>query len=259
MITFFRKMRQNLLNKDQKETSISPIVKYFLYTIGEILLVMIGILLALQVNNWNEDRKADALQEQYLQRLIIDLEKDLIFLENEVKVIEERNQSILDFTTVLKNEDSSSEQMLMTAERFFESGWFVPIFSPAQSTFDDLTSTGQLNIIKNVKLRDQLTALYKEYEGVKAGFKMNNEWLNAIDIKITSETDALQYDPRTKKHFEKIESIEDLKINKSIYQRSAASHDWANQSALRDFKKLNQLVKGVLDDLRSNVTILNKN
>jgi len=52
MIKFFRKIRQNLL-EDNKTG------KYFKYAIGEIVLVVIGILIALQINNWNENRKAE--------------------------------------------------------------------------------------------------------------------------------------------------------------------------------------------------------
>ena len=50
MISFFRKIRQNIL-KQGKTT------RYFKYALGEILLVVIGILIALQINNWNEARK----------------------------------------------------------------------------------------------------------------------------------------------------------------------------------------------------------
>jgi hypothetical protein len=50
MIKFFRKIRQNMFTKNKTGT-------YFKYTIGEIVLVMIGILLALQVSNWNQERK----------------------------------------------------------------------------------------------------------------------------------------------------------------------------------------------------------
>ena len=52
MINFFRKIRKQLANENKFQ-------KYFRYAFGEILLVVIGILIALQVNNWNENRKQD--------------------------------------------------------------------------------------------------------------------------------------------------------------------------------------------------------
>ena len=58
MIKFFRKIRQNLLSEGKT-------AKYLKYAIGEIVLVVIGILIALQINNWNENRKA-RMQEQIL-------------------------------------------------------------------------------------------------------------------------------------------------------------------------------------------------
>ncbi|MBT8297287.1 MAG: hypothetical protein KJO52_03060, partial [Maribacter sp.] len=58
MIKFFRKIRQNLLSEGKTG-------KYFKYAIGEIVLVVIGILIALQINNWNEERKR-LKQEQVL-------------------------------------------------------------------------------------------------------------------------------------------------------------------------------------------------
>ncbi|NNF33992.1 MAG: hypothetical protein HKN68_07780, partial [Saprospiraceae bacterium] len=58
--------------------------KYFKYAIGEILLVVIGILIALQVNNWNENRKQNALKELQLQNLESDLKADVIHLDDEI-------------------------------------------------------------------------------------------------------------------------------------------------------------------------------
>jgi len=71
MIKFFRKIRQNLLMENKTS-------KYFKYAIGEIILVMIGILLALQVNNWNENRKKETLKNEYKIALINDFTKDTI-------------------------------------------------------------------------------------------------------------------------------------------------------------------------------------
>lgn len=71
MLKFFRKIRQNLLSEGKT-------TKYFKYAIGEIALVMIGILLALQVNNWNENRKKETLKDEYKTALINDYTKDTI-------------------------------------------------------------------------------------------------------------------------------------------------------------------------------------
>ena len=70
MIKFFRKIRQKMI-KDNK------VSKYLLYAIGEIALVMIGILLALQVNTWNENKKANVKFNQLLVNVFNDLEVDL--------------------------------------------------------------------------------------------------------------------------------------------------------------------------------------
>ncbi|MCK0180637.1 DUF6090 family protein, partial [Flavobacteriaceae bacterium S0862] len=70
MIKFFRKIRQNLLSEGKTG-------KYLKYAIGEIVLVVIGILMALQINNWNENRKDETRRKLLLNNLKIDLEQDL--------------------------------------------------------------------------------------------------------------------------------------------------------------------------------------
>ena len=69
MIKFFRRIRQRLLTENKFS-------KYLLYAIGEIILVVIGILIALSINNWNEDRKESLIEKNYLRRLLADLEND---------------------------------------------------------------------------------------------------------------------------------------------------------------------------------------
>jgi hypothetical protein len=62
MIKFFRKIRFNLM--EQNKTS-----RYFKYAIGEIILVVIGILIALQINNWNESRKSKTFETEILTQI----------------------------------------------------------------------------------------------------------------------------------------------------------------------------------------------
>jgi len=91
MIKFFRKIRQNLLLEGKTS-------KYFKYAIGEIVLVVIGILIALQINNWNEERKAAEKSELLLKQV----HKELIFNINKAsKVIEQyrsKNNLVYDVT-----------------------------------------------------------------------------------------------------------------------------------------------------------------
>ena len=70
MLRFFRQIRQRLIT-DNKFS------KYLLYAVGEIILVMIGILLALQVNNWNQEQEQQKAIKRYLVSLVKDLEMDL--------------------------------------------------------------------------------------------------------------------------------------------------------------------------------------
>jgi hypothetical protein len=70
MITLFRRFRQRLLSENKFS-------KYFIYALGEIILVVIGILIALQINNWNENRKGKQSLNAIYDLVISDLESDL--------------------------------------------------------------------------------------------------------------------------------------------------------------------------------------
>ena len=75
MISFFRKIRWRLARENQ-------FLKYTRYAIGEIVLVVIGILIALQINNWNEERKFRKEERDYLKRLVSENKDDLETFKN---------------------------------------------------------------------------------------------------------------------------------------------------------------------------------
>ena len=79
MIKLFRNIRQNLLSEGKTS-------KYLKYAIGEIVLVVIGILIALQINNWNSERQTkietEAKRQSNLQEIYNDLKKDVITIDN---------------------------------------------------------------------------------------------------------------------------------------------------------------------------------
>ena len=75
MIKFFRRIRQRLLSENKFS-------KYLLYAIGEIILVVIGILIALYINNHNEELKSEAQLQQYIEKLIVSFENDMTKMDN---------------------------------------------------------------------------------------------------------------------------------------------------------------------------------
>ena len=78
MIKFFRKIRQNLLSEGKTG-------KYMKYAVGEIILVVIGIIIALQINNWNEDRKALKAAKIHLNNLVDAIRDDSIVYANHLE------------------------------------------------------------------------------------------------------------------------------------------------------------------------------
>ena len=74
MLKYFRRTRQKLFVEGSAK-------RYFFYAVGEIILVVIGILIALQINNWNENRKDKILEKEYLNRLLSDIEFDQQWLK----------------------------------------------------------------------------------------------------------------------------------------------------------------------------------
>lgn len=78
MLRFFRHIRQKLLQQNR-------VTRYLVYALGEILLVVIGILIALQVNNWNESQKQNRKKNQALTIIISNLESDLEILSTNIR------------------------------------------------------------------------------------------------------------------------------------------------------------------------------
>ena len=227
MINFLRNIRRKLIE-------IGNLNKYLIFAVGEILFVMIGILLALQVNNWNEARKEAKTESIYLERLLSELKLDTLYFSNEIQGYKTNNQIIEDFSAAINNDNSQDSILLGLANEFFRIGWVMPTFSPSTSTFDDLSSTGNLRVITNTSLRGDIVNLYHHYRDVRDGFRVNHDWLTPIDALLTSQFSGLKYDNRTAFLYPSqsfSERMNELRKDREIYIRNASNHYWTNQSS----------------------------
>jgi len=161
MIKFFRKIRYDLMEKNKTG-------KYLKYALGEILLVMIGILLALQVSNWNNNRIERTKEANYIENINKEFKSNRAQLDSAVfyhqKVFSNTtkilNLAPIDVNTF--NKDSLSFYIYETINH--------NTFNPQQSTINSLTNTSSFEIISNLELRgllqkwDELVEDYCEEE-----------------------------------------------------------------------------------------------
>ena len=136
--------------------------KYFKYAIGEIALVMIGILLALQVNNWNEGRKQLKLEKRYLSELVLDLQSDSLkisYLKNRSNHQLRAKQKLTEYFN--KNKVYPTDSL----SEFFQLQWqSIFSFDPITTTLDEMKSTGNIGVIQNLDLRRKILKVYNDYK-----------------------------------------------------------------------------------------------
>ncbi|WP_370476985.1 DUF6090 family protein [Tamlana flava] len=184
MIKFFRRIRLNLLSEGKTG-------KYLKYAIGEIILVVIGILIALQVNNWNNKRIDNKLEKEYLSRLISELNSDIEYfkdLQSSFKAKQERMDRILG---IWKSQNLFIEDSIQYINDFISAGDISPWYNEP-TTWTQLIQTGDLKIIKNQKVVDSLFSFYSKLKKSAVNyndytFKLVNEarknWVIPFTVK----------------------------------------------------------------------------
>ena len=242
MINFFRKLRQELASQNN-------IAKYLRYAIGEILLVVIGILIALQVNNWNENRISGIQESMYLKRLLIENKEDLVTFKSNISDLSKGIQTIEAFSSALKNSDLPDSLLILSANNYFKYGSIYPIFTSSTSTFDDLSSTGNLKIIRNTLLRDKLVKHYAKHKQVAERIRIGKEWALPVDAPFTYEHNIMRFDPFSAFLFPaESESVlaKELRTNKIDYINNTAAHFWIDNDAIMYLKILVQETEDIV-------------
>ena len=163
--------------------------RYLKYAIGEIILVVIGILIALQVSNWNQDRIEANIINSYCLKLEEELNQELIYYKDFLKQIQELREKQIRCLTILKTNEVENLDELKANLGAFGTGWTSQI---SMEIFDEFKEKGFLSNLKDSELKEKLKTL------------------NQIILKLNKmdEYIATQYDSR-------IEGFFNLNINYS--------------------------------------------
>jgi len=150
MISLFRKIRQKLLSQNQ-------VTRYLIYAIGEIILVVIGIFIAIQANNWNVARIQQRELAFELKKLTENLKQDIIelefLLEDNISIASDLDSSLI----ILKSPSDYTKAHFL--QKFFPINQTVN-FNSSKISFNNLSASGKLQAIKNEALIDSLFQYY---------------------------------------------------------------------------------------------------
>ena len=153
MLRFFSKIRFKLAAENK-------VGKYLRYAIGEILLVVIGILIALQINNWNEARKDQMRLKNHYEELLNELNGDRDRLKEIIEVVRNLNDRTFDISEFI-NAAKSKTDTARIADDLLACEPYV-FFSISRSAYTTLLSSGDIQLIKNAQLKNALSIYHDQ-------------------------------------------------------------------------------------------------
>jgi hypothetical protein len=231
MIKFFRKIRQNLLSEGKTG-------KYLKYAIGEIVLVVIGILIALQINNWNENRKTDSIKQSYYSQIIFDLDKETKNIEERVMYLDSGITSVDHYFELMKTPNLNTTQILDKLQKVKLNFDYIAFNA---NTIESLESTGDIKLLPE-KIRNLLIELKRKQDLISSRAKGNyGNYLNGYEKADELGFRRIQYSNP---------SVKDLDIEKNIpkiiltMEAAISLKNYTDKSIRKSF---NELLKDISD------------
>ncbi|MDT0559546.1 DUF6090 family protein [Ichthyenterobacterium sp. W332] len=238
MIKFFRKIRQKMLTENKYS-------KYLIYAIGEIVLVVIGILIALGINNWNEEGKLNNKRQQYYNQLISDINKDIEITTNIITKFKTHNQQYLDNLNNYTNKDITLSELLNNYRQIKLKAYQIRFNS---STMTSLISSGDIELLEP-KLRNKLIDLGRLQELTIKDFDFTNNGASGIVQNISSMIGSVPL----QKNLEKHNSLNELRMKNNMSQLVLAyegAHNWiylAQKDAIEGLEEMEKELREITE------------
>ena len=211
--------------------------KYFKYAIGEIILVVIGILIALQINNWNENNKLEAKTQDYYQQLLEDLKKDKAFSKNTIAKFETQREM---YQNYLKK---FSESKLNVKTMYYDLlGLNMESFAINfnTSTIESLKNSGEITLIPP-HLRNKLIDLRRQQEKITQDEIVDNAGKSGVLERLSMILGSFSL-------YERLENQTEIKAFLNIEENAneiiiglEAIQFWMNFSEIKSIKLLKEL------------------
>ena len=193
MIKFFRQLRQQLLTENKFN-------KYLIYAIGEIVLVVIGILLALQINTWNEERKNQKEAHKIVLQLKTEFETNNDLVDSSIEYHRTRLNAVEGFIDGFGTTENLNADSLKSLVSDLGSDWK---YEPIKNIIESVISSGKINLIENDSVIQAIrywgTAINKYNDLYKSQDELYNK--NILPI-LTENYPLFEFDPKHDSKFE---------------------------------------------------------
>ena len=247
MIKFFRKIRQSLLSEGKTG-------KYLKYALGEIILVVIGILIALAINNWNEKRKESNIEIKVLKEISENLGMDILSLENDFRLNEAGIKNVQVVESILDSKGILTDSLTIRFGRVT----FNPTYTLNTSGYKNLSNIG-FQIIVEDSIRKSITYLYEtQYTFLKereeTAEKVTYEYLTPQfqeyfrEIKFAHSKDRLPAKLYYPKNYEDLKSNSDFHRLLDYAKEIKYSSLYDLEIVLKDIKKIKKIIDKYLED-----------
>ena len=149
----------------------------------ETLAVVFGILIAFALDNWNEDRKEDILEIQYLSGLQSDLQYDTAYYNRRISesewIVENHVGAIRQMYKIQRSLEDVRDLLNIT-------GWSSEQLTTRNSTYIELTNSGSMSLINNLDLKDKIINYYRENDQAAAHFREFNEFTSRHAVQVNN-------------------------------------------------------------------------
>jgi len=248
MIQFFRKIRQNQIMENKTG-------KYFKYAIGEIVLVVIGILIALQINNWNENNNLNTLKQEYYHQLLVDLKKDVESID-EFFIFSQIDRD--EYDAYIKRYNTEDLKPTQIYEALIKLNLLSTSISFNSSTIESLRSSGEL-ILFPLEIRNKLLDLTVSQNKIISSAIINDGGKATIVQNLGTLRGGSSLDGRLKNN-PQLKSF--LKINENLPEIILgldAIHKWKDHSELSSINGLKLLKKDIQEVIDLIASEMDKN
>lgn len=175
MLNFLRKLRR-LSDAGRKNMKGS---RYIKYALGEIILVVIGILIALSINNWNQERLGKIEEEKLMESIKVDFEHTKATLQ---ALNERRDEGLVNFKALIEVRNSGDFSNELHIDTLLAKATFTPTYNGNTSSIAIVINSGKINLLSNDTLKSMLLAWPSQIENLierelDAKIVTNEEWV----------------------------------------------------------------------------------